>query len=235
MKNKGKMIMIITIGIMCVILITVMFMQFKVVEETDITSIETMREAELRTEIASWKTKYEEMNKKYTETVTTINEYKEKEQNDQESTELLQKELEKANLLLGKTDVTGKGIVVTLTDNEYKDIEAYDLIQLINELRLAGAEAISVNDERIVATSDIAYINNTLIVINGKKMSSPYVVKAIGDQSYLESGLTTKDTGYIDVYIKGNKKTATIERQDEIQILKYDGEMSLKYAEEVKE
>ena len=129
MKNKGKMIMIITIGIMCVILITVMFMQFKVVEETDITSIETMREAELRTEIASWKTKYEEMNKKYTETVTTINEYKEKEQNDQESTELLQKELEKANLLLGKTDVTGKGIVVTLTDNEYKDIEAYDLIQ----------------------------------------------------------------------------------------------------------
>ena len=128
MKNKGKMIMIITIGIMCVILITVMFMQFKVVEETDITSIETMREAELRTEIASWKTKYEEMNKKYTETVTTINEYKEKEQNDQESTELLQKELEKANLLLGKTDVTGKGIVVTLTDNEYKDIEAYDLI-----------------------------------------------------------------------------------------------------------
>ena len=86
MKNKGKMIMIITIGIMCVILTTVMFMQFKVVEETDITSIETMREAELRTEIASWKTKYEEMNKKYTETVTTINEYKEKEQNDQEST-----------------------------------------------------------------------------------------------------------------------------------------------------
>ena len=63
MKNKGKMIMIITIGIMCVILTTVMFMQFKVVEETDITSIETMREAELRTEIASWKTKYEEMNK----------------------------------------------------------------------------------------------------------------------------------------------------------------------------
>lgn len=235
MKNKGKMIMIITIGIMCVILTTVMFMQFKVVEETDITSIETMREAELRTEIASWKTKYEEMNKKYTETVTTINEYKEKEQNDQESTELLQKELEKANLLLGKTDVAGKGIVVTLTDNEYKDIEAYDLVQLVNELRLAGAEAISINDERIVATSDIAYINNTLIVINGKKMSSPYVVKAIGDQGYLESGLTTKDTGYIDVYIKGSKKTATIERQDEIQILKYDGEMNLKYAEEVKE
>ena len=46
------MIMIITIGIMCVILTTVMFMQFKVVEETDITAIEAMREAGLRTEIA---------------------------------------------------------------------------------------------------------------------------------------------------------------------------------------
>ena len=37
------------------------FMQFKVVKQTDITAIETMREAELRTELSSWKTKYEDI------------------------------------------------------------------------------------------------------------------------------------------------------------------------------
>ena len=46
-----------------------MFMQFKVVNETDITSIETMRESELQTELADWKSKYEEVSQQYDETV----------------------------------------------------------------------------------------------------------------------------------------------------------------------
>ena len=62
--KKGKITMIITIGISCFALVLVMFMQFKIVNETDITSIENMREAELRTELANWKSKYEETNQK---------------------------------------------------------------------------------------------------------------------------------------------------------------------------
>ena len=231
MKNKG---MILTIGVMCMILTAVMYIQFRTVEETDILAIENMREADLRAELASWKTKYEEVYKEYTEVETNISEYREKEQNNQEASELLKKDLEKSNKLLGKTNVKGKGIVVTLSDSEYKDIEGYDIIQLINELRLAGAEAISINDERIIGTSYIAVVEGRLILINGKFNSSPYVVKAIGNQNYLESGLTTKDYGYIDRIIKGSDKLAYVERQDNIEILKYTGKMELKYAEEVK-
>ena len=44
-------------------------MQFKIVNETDITSIENMREAELRSELANWKSKYEETNAQYEETI----------------------------------------------------------------------------------------------------------------------------------------------------------------------
>ena len=44
--KKGKITMIITVGIACFCLVLVMFMQFKIVNETDITSIENMREAE---------------------------------------------------------------------------------------------------------------------------------------------------------------------------------------------
>ena len=60
--KKGKITMIIVAGIVCFILALVMSMQFKVVNETDITSIESMRETELRTELANWKEKYEEVN-----------------------------------------------------------------------------------------------------------------------------------------------------------------------------
>ena len=67
MKSE-KITMLITIGIACFCLILIMFMQFKVVNETDITNIETMRESELRDELANWQTKYEEAEKNYTET-----------------------------------------------------------------------------------------------------------------------------------------------------------------------
>ena len=60
--KKGKIPMTITIGIACFALVTVMMMQFKVVNETDITAIENMQEAELKTELANWKTKYDEIN-----------------------------------------------------------------------------------------------------------------------------------------------------------------------------
>ena len=55
LKKKGKITVTITIGIACLALSIVMFMQFKLVNETDITSIENMREEELRTELATWK------------------------------------------------------------------------------------------------------------------------------------------------------------------------------------
>ena len=99
---KEKLVVVITIGIMCAILLYVMFVQFRIVEETDITEIKNMREAELRTETANWKTKYEETSKKYDDVLATIKEYEEKIENNQETSELLQKELKEANMLLRK-------------------------------------------------------------------------------------------------------------------------------------
>ena len=82
--KKGKITMTITIGIACFALVLVMFMQFKIVNETDITSIENMRETELRTELANWKTRYDETNAQYEETQKMIEEYnKTKESNDE--------------------------------------------------------------------------------------------------------------------------------------------------------
>ena len=86
--------MAIAIGISCFVLAMVMFMQFKMVNETDIKAIENMREVELRTELSNWKSKYEELYQRYDEVVKTMNEYKSKKASDNETAELLQQELQ---------------------------------------------------------------------------------------------------------------------------------------------
>ena len=70
--KKGKITMIITAGIACFALVLVMTMQFKIVNEADVTSIENMRKSELSTELANWKTRYDEVNKQYEETTAMI-------------------------------------------------------------------------------------------------------------------------------------------------------------------
>ena len=228
--KKGKITMVITIGIACFALVLVMSMQFKIVNETDITSIENMREAELRTELANWKSKYEETNQKYDEVVAKIEEYKQTSQSNEETEKLMAEELEQVNISLGKTNLEGQGIEVVLreTDNEeVARINADDLLVIVNSLKMAGAEAISINDERIINMSDIVDINEAFIKINGKRILAPYVIKAIGNSSYLETAFTGNG-GHVDEMKKIGQEVS-IEKSNKIKILKFDGEIKMKY------
>lgn len=234
--NKNRITMAVIIGTVCIILMAVMFAQFRTVEETDITGIEKAREEELQTMLSSQKTKYEEMEEKLSETNSKIAEYQEAINTSKETSEVLEKELEQTNLLVGKTNVTGEGVIVTLTDNDQKKIEPSDLRTLVNELKLAGAEAISINDRRIVNMTEIVEAGGR-ILINTERVVSPYVVKAIGDQKYLSSALSLKTTGYIDSSQKIGKSVEM--RQDgNIFIGAYGDDknlMKFKFAREVEE
>lgn len=231
--KKGKITMTITIGIACFCLVLVMFMQFKIVNETDITSIENMREAELRTELANWKSKYEEADKAYQETQTKIEEYKKTKQSNEETEKIIDSELEQINLSLGTTDVEGQGIEIILKNNENEDVRkivASDLLLIVNSLKLSGAEAISINEQRIINMSDIVDIGtepNNFIKINGSRILEPYVITAIGDPSYLESGLLGNG-GYVDTMRKIGQDV-TINKPSKVKIVKYNGEIKTKY------
>jgi len=226
MKN-GKMVMIVTIGVLCFILSLIMFMQFKVVNETDITAIENMRETELRTELSNWKEQYEEIDLKYQDVISKINEYDKEAVSDTEKEELLNAELEQMKIISGKTDVEGKGIVIKINESEEADkIEVSDLLSIINSLKAAGAEAISINDERIVNMTDIVSINNAFIKVNSQRIEMPYIIKAIGNQTYLESALLGSG-GYID-RLKKLGYNISMEK-DNITIYKYEDEFSTKY------
>ena len=87
--KKGRNVMIISIGAIALILTMVIFIQFKTVKETDITAIETMREAELRTELSSWKAKYDEISAKLEETEDKISNYRNDIENNEKNSKLL--------------------------------------------------------------------------------------------------------------------------------------------------
>lgn len=228
--KKGKVTVVITIAIACFALTTIMFMQFKIVNETDITSIETMREEELRTELATYKQMYKEAEEQYESKIAKLEEYKNKQQSVEESSELVKEELSQVNMYLGKTDVRGQGIVINIKDEYIEDVDpisAEDLLIIVDYLKLAGAEAISINEERIINMSDIVYVNNSIIYVNQQRILAPYVIKAIGDSTKLESTLLGNG-GYVE-QLKNIGFDIDIEKENKITIPKYSKDISYKY------
>lgn len=233
MEKRNKIIFSIILGVVCFILTMVIFLQFKTISQTDIISIESMREEELKQELSTYKTKYDEVVTKLEENNKKILEYEKSLSSEEEATNLINKELKESNDLIGKNSVQGEGIIITLTDTKDSKITANDLLTLMNELKQAGAEAISINDQRIVYNTYIVDINYTYISVNGKRIVSPYVVKAIGNTTYLESALSQKQYGYIDKMLAA-KKSVVLERQSLIDIANYTGDLSFEYVKEEK-
>lgn len=227
--KKGKVTITITIGLMCVLLTTVIFVQFKTINQTDITSLENMREDELRTEISNFKQKLAETKEQLEETNLKIAEYEEAINTDKQASEVLAKELEQQQNILGKNNVTGSGVIITLTDTRAQKITPEDLRELLNGLKTAGAEAISINEQRIVYDSYVVDLGGTFISVNGERLVSPYIVKAIGNPTYLESELSKKQYGYIDTKLEEGKDII-LERQEKIEINAYSGNLDMEYA-----
>ncbi len=236
--KKGKITITITIGLACFVLVLIIFMQFKVVYQTDITSINTMREEDLKVELANWKSKYDEAEQKYRELSETLKKYNQESTTDSQTKKNLQEELETLELELGLTDVEGKGIEITLknpenieedeTDTEQR-IKASELMIIVNFLKDAGAEAISVNNQRIVNKTDFAQINDTTYTkINSQMVTAPFTIKAIGEPDYLKASLI--GTGYVNS-IKKWGQTIEFNEPRKVIINKYNGTMDFKYIE----
>lgn len=229
--NKEKIIITITVGIVCLLLVMTMFMQFKVVNETDIASLETMTEAELRSEFSKINDKYDQLSKQYAETLVKLKDYKDEYKTEAETRDILEKELYQQNTLLGRTDVEGPGIIITINEDNVEDdrITYEDLLVIVNILKGAGAEAISINGHRIITTTYIFDIGDSEYTrVNGERVLSPYIIKAIGNEKYLESSLFGKG-GYIDELQKYGFNVS-IEKYNNIFIEKYnDGVIKSKY------
>jgi uncharacterized protein YlxW (UPF0749 family) len=150
-------------------------------------------------------------------------------------------ELTKANMAAGLVAVKGQGVIVTLNDSPRglqpgEDPNLYlihdeDLLKVVNELRAAGAEAISINGHRLVANSEIRCAGTTILV-NVNKIAPPFVINAIGDPEILESSLKIKG-GWLETLQIWGLQTQ-IQTSDSIEVPAFKGSMKFQYAEPVK-
>lgn len=234
-KIKNKWSLTIIIGIVAALLVTSILLQFKTVDETTNADVEGLRDTELKSQISSYKSKYNEVASQYQNNIAKIEEYTKSATTSTESTNLIKSEYQKSNELLGLTDVKGEGIIITLKDAGENKYSSEDLRSLVNELKYAGAEAISINGNRIINLTDIVTLNEKFIIMDASRarLSSPYVIKAIGDRKYLSSTLNTKTTGFVDL-MKSNGLEVTIEESNKIDIDKYQGEIKSNYLKEEK-
>lgn len=189
----------IAIGIVCMILGMVLSMQYKVIQNNYLNGITpSKRQSDLVNELIALKEEKSSLISELEEKMEILDDIEESASQDNAIIKNLTRTIEKYEILAGMTDVVGEGIVLTI-DNppsdptsiyEYNIIYHYEtLVSLINELNAAGAEAISINDQRIVSTTEIRIAGNGLNV-NYVPQSVPLVIKAIGKKNALEGALT---------------------------------------------
>ncbi|NLC76177.1 MAG: DUF881 domain-containing protein [Clostridia bacterium] len=159
----------------------------------------------------------------------------------------LQSELEWLRRRTGLTQVTGPGITVVLDDNEELaaaakanapltfDPNSYiihdkDLLYLVNDLRLGGAEAISINNQRIISSSDIRCVG-TVILVNSMRLAPPYEIRAIGDPEKLTKQVLN---GQTFPWLKDRSFPVEIIEEESIQIPTYKGGFSTAHLQVMK-
>ncbi|HUU53363.1 MAG TPA: DUF881 domain-containing protein [Armatimonadota bacterium] len=136
-----------------------------------------------------------------------LSEYEREAASEKGLTRLMQEELHTTRIALGTVAVKGPGVELELSDSTMRAgggfgdqdvyvIHDFDLLQVANELWCAGAEAVSINGQRLLAGSPIA-CSARLIEVNKVTVASPFKFKAIGDRDKLMSALNIRD-GVLD-------------------------------------
>lgn len=148
-------------------------------------------------------------------------------------------ELQKLRILSGLTSLSGPGIVLTLDDSKLKGnedapadmylIHYEDLLLVVNELFAAGAEAVSINGQRIITTSEIRCAGPTILV-NSTRVTPPFEILAIGDAQTLQSSLEMR--GGILEPMRPWGIQISITQKDQITVPPYKGTINFKYAVE---
>lgn len=242
MKNKSQIA--ITIGVMCMLLTTAIVVQLNTIQEATKIVGTSYAEARLKDEVLKWKENSESQYKTLEETETELEKVRQEATKENSRGAELEEELSNINKLLGLTELSGSGVIVTLSDNTgvtSNDIEVYenmnsyiihdeDIWSIVNELHNAGAEAISINGQRIINSTAIS-CSGTVITINGVKLNSPFKISAIGNSESLSS--IGRPGGYLeDIELRG--AIVNIEKSNNVIVSKYSGTITSKYMSAIK-
>ena len=156
---------------------------------------------------------------------------------------LLIEDIESNKIYSGFSDMKGPGIEIVMYDNTDSDIigsdanddiiHDIDILNILNDLKVAGAEVISVNDQRVISSTEIK-CGGPIIKINGRSLGIPFIIRAIGNQEQLVAAVSAPGT-YGDILKNVYKLQFEPVLKDDIIIPSYDGIIRYNYAKPVEE
>lgn len=236
----------IAIGLVCAALTFAVATQLSSVQKNEaIESKQAQRTEELQIELGKEQEKNADLFQQLTSAQNDLKQYREEAEDSSDYAKILSQQLQRSELLAGLTAVQGPGIVLTVSDStaqvpdanttaekEMLIIHDSDLRLIVTELNAAGAEALSINGERIISTTPIRCVG-PVINVNEHKMAPPYEISAIGDPKTLEAAVNMRG-GLKDVFSAVGIEVS-IRTEDKLSLPRYTGLVNFKYAEPVVE
>lgn len=218
MKKFGKALVF---GILCLILTFAITVQLRVSSLSESESSQTKITDKLKDEIFRLNDENVKLAEKFQNTTSELDDARNQASQNDSSSKDKSELIKKYTIVSGKIDVTGQGIIIKYkpSDNEAKADMVKDLRDIVNEIKNAGAEAIEINNQRIIGTTAIEMVKNK-IEINDTEVSGNFIIKAIGDSNLMYSGLI-RPGGTIE-NIRESGVSIEINSENTIKINKYN-------------
>ena len=222
MMKAKKISRNISISLICVILGLALSWQFQSIRNNaKVINLESQKKDDLIVKILNEQKNNENLRSKLTELQIQLDKFEKARGNSDENFKLLTDEIQKLKTVAGLTDVKGRGVIITFAKEDALNVEDDDLLFVLNELRATDAQALAINEQRIIDTSEVR-VAGGYIMVNGRHVTPPYVVKAIVDPDNavnalnMIGGALEKIKLFIDV---------DVEKSDNIEIPKISEEL----------
>jgi len=218
--------------VLCVLLGIAIVTQVRQTESGD--SLDTARPADLLVLLDSLRQREATLNTEVSELQNTLNSLQAAGNSDQAAVRSAQDKLAALSILVGAVGATGPGVNVTI-DDPGPGVSPESMLDVINELRAAGAEAIEVNDAhqsvRVGVDTWVAGMPGSLVV-DSKTLSPPYSVLAIGDPPTLAAAMNIP--GGAEDSIKRVGARMTVQQADRVDVATLRQPKPHQYAQPVK-
>lgn len=179
----------ISISLVCIILGLALSWQFQSIRNNaKVLNLESQKKDDLIVKILNEQKNNENLRSKLGELQVQLGKFENARGNSDENMKLLTDEIQKLRTIAGLTDVKGRGIMVTFKKEDALNVEDDDLLFVLNELRATDAQALAINEQRIIDTSEVR-VAGGYIMVNGRHVTPPYIVRAIVDPENAENSL----------------------------------------------
>ncbi|MDD4295998.1 MAG: DUF881 domain-containing protein [Ruminiclostridium sp.] len=200
-----KFFKVASLTFVCLLLGIVIATQYRSVKVINSLSVyEQQRSSDLITDLLREKRNNEQLQQRINELQKDLETYRTSSSNVTETIAELNDYVLKLQILAGLKTVKGAGVIVSIDSIGDALLDDSHILSVLNELRATDVQALAVNDERIIATSEVRRAGSYMTV-NGRKLLPPYVIKAIADPENLESSLKIM-SGVVDTFRYYNLK-----------------------------